>query len=125
MISLALIRAIFENANQIDRRSVKIFRDQKPGASVGVVWPSRQEFGSWTQGRLLELQPCELTMIRSPQLPQIDLARHMFDLPLVVDMEAFFDFSFWIAEELLDLEAKYGKKHSGRMTGQGEKETVV
>ena len=54
-------------------------------------------------------------MIRAPQLPQLDLARHKFDLPLVVDMEAFFDFSFWIAEELLDLEAKYQDKHSGRI----------
>ena len=54
-------------------------------------------------------------MIRSSHLPQLDLARHRFDLPLLVDMEAFFDFSFWIAEELLDLEAEFKCKHSGRL----------
>ena len=54
-------------------------------------------------------------MIRSPQIPQLDLARHKFDLPLIVDMEAFFELSFWIAEELLDLEAEYKDKHSGRL----------
>jgi len=53
-------------------------------------------------------------MIRSSQPPQLDLARNKFDLPLLVDMEAFFEFSFWLAEELLDLEAKYGSKHSSR-----------
>lgn len=54
-------------------------------------------------------------MIRSPQIPQLDLARHTFDLPLLVDMEAFFEFSFWIAEELLDLETQFKEKHSGRL----------
>ena len=64
-------------------------------------------------------------MMRSAQIPQLDLARHTFDLPLLVDMEAFFEFSFWIAEELLDLEAKYGNKHLGRMRAHGDKETIV
>jgi len=30
-------------------------------------------------------------------------------------MEAFFEFSFWIAEELLDLEAQHLVKNSGRL----------
>ncbi len=54
-------------------------------------------------------------MIRSLSVPQLDLARHRFDLPLLVDMEAFFDFSFWIAEELLELEAEFKEKHAGRL----------
>ena len=54
-------------------------------------------------------------MIRTTQLPQLDLARHTFDLPLLVDMEAFFEFSFWIAEELLELESEFRAKHGGRL----------
>ena len=37
----------------------------------------------------------------------IDLARRGDLSPMVVDMEAFFEFSFWIAEELADLLAEY------------------
>ncbi len=48
------------------------------------------------------------------QVPQINLARGKFDLPFFVDMEAFFEFSFWISEELLDLEAKYRQKQKLR-----------
>lgn len=40
------------------------------------------------------------------QRPQINLnAQH--EQPLFVDMEAFFEFSFWIAEELTDLVAQH------------------
>jgi hypothetical protein len=39
------------------------------------------------------------------QPPQINLARRRFEAPFFVDMESFFEFSFWISEELLDLEA--------------------
>ena len=41
------------------------------------------------------------------QLPQINLARRLFEPPFCIDMEAFFEFSFWIAEELLDLLAEH------------------
>lgn len=46
-------------------------------------------------------------VIRNPQLPQLNLSRNKFDRPFFVDMESFFEFSFWISEELLDLEAKF------------------
>ena len=46
-------------------------------------------------------------MIRTPQLPQLNLARSPYDRPFFVDMEAFFDFSFWLAEELLELESNF------------------
>ncbi len=36
-------------------------------------------------------------------VPPLNLARNKNDLPLTVEMEAFFDFSFWMAEELQDL----------------------
>ena len=42
--------------------------------------------------------------------PQINLARRQFEEPFFVDMESFFEFSFWITEELLDLEALYRLK---------------
>jgi len=35
--------------------------------------------------------------------PTINLARTESDPALMVDLEAFFDFSFWMAEELQDL----------------------
>ena len=54
-------------------------------------------------------------MIRTPQLPQLNLARNAYDLPLFVDMEAFFDFTFWLSEELLDLESQFKARNSGRM----------
>ncbi len=39
--------------------------------------------------------------------PQINLSRRPCEPPLNVSMEAFFEFTFWLAEELLDLEAQY------------------
>ena len=51
------------------------------------------------------------------QSPQINLARNPFEPPLFVDMEAFFEFSFWITEELLDLEATHRLKNQrGKVT---------
>lgn len=41
------------------------------------------------------------------QPPQINLARRRFEEPFFVDMESFFEFSFWMSEELLDLEATH------------------
>ena len=48
------------------------------------------------------------------QPPQINLARQRFEKPFFVDMEAFFEFSFWITEELLDLEANHKLKAQRR-----------
>jgi hypothetical protein len=46
-------------------------------------------------------------VIRTPQLPQLNLSRSPYEQPFFVDMEAFFDFSFWLAEELLELETRF------------------
>ena len=53
--------------------------------------------------------------IRTPQVAQLNLARHRYDLPFFVDMEAFFEFSFWMSEELLDLEARFADQHSPKL----------
>jgi hypothetical protein len=53
---------------------------------------------------------------QNPQPPQVNLASHKFDRPFFVDMEAFFEFSFWMTEELLDLEARHKQKpHEKRL----------
>ena len=39
--------------------------------------------------------------------PKLNLNRKSDGRPLLVDMERFFEFSFWIAEELLDLVAEH------------------
>ena len=39
--------------------------------------------------------------------PKINLARRRSDGAIRIDMESFFDFCFWIAEELQDLEAMH------------------
>ena len=41
------------------------------------------------------------------EAPKLNLSRHPDRPPLMVDMERFFEFSFWIAEELLDLVAEH------------------
>jgi len=51
--------------------------------------------------------PSETTVIRTPQLPQLNLARSPYERPFFVDMEAFFEFSFWLSEELLELESRF------------------
>ena len=53
--------------------------------------------------------------LRTVQSPQLNLQRSKFDRPFLVDMESFFDFSFWISEELLDLEARFKEKNRPRL----------
>lgn len=43
---------------------------------------------------------------RDNTIPQINLSRRNDDRPFDVSMEAFFEFSFWLSEELLDLVAE-------------------
>jgi hypothetical protein len=59
-------------------------------------------------------------MIRTPQLPQLNLARSPYERPFFVDMEAFFDFSFWLSEELLELETRFQDKGRLQATPQHE-----
>ena len=63
-------------------------------------------------------------MIRTPQPPQLNLARNAYELPLFVDMEAFFDFTFWLSEELLDLESQFQQRHSGRIAPKKKARSV-
>ncbi|MEM7457062.1 MAG: hypothetical protein AAF456_22155 [Planctomycetota bacterium] len=44
---------------------------------------------------------------RDVTIPRLNLSRNPGEPPMMVDMQAFFEFTFWMAEELLDLEAKY------------------
>ena len=48
---------------------------------------------------------------RSDAVPQLDLNRSAGRGPWMVDMQGFFEFSFWMAEELLDLEARMLPSH--------------
>ncbi len=60
------------------------------------------------------------------EAPQLNLSRNKFEKPLFVDMEAFFDFSFWISEELLDLESQFMPKHEPRLqTAMATTSTLV
>lgn len=61
-------------------------------------------------------------MIRNPQTPQLNLAKNRFEPPFFVDMEAFFEFSFWISEELLDLEAKFSER-TQKLTAEHQSES--
>lgn len=45
--------------------------------------------------------------LRKIQPPKINLNVPAGSVPLTMDMQKFFEFSFWIAEELLDLEAQF------------------
>ena len=45
--------------------------------------------------------------IRNITTPKINLNVHPGTTPLTMDMQQFFEFSFWMAEELLDLEAEF------------------
>jgi hypothetical protein len=45
----------------------------------------------------------------------LNLARNKYEAPFFVNMESFFEFSFWISEELLDLEAQVKPKHRARL----------
>jgi hypothetical protein len=57
--------------------------------------------------------------IRTQQVPQLNLAQSTYERPFFVDMEAFFDFSFWMSEELLDLEARFAEKSQCRLKQVG------
>ena len=56
--------------------------------------------------------------------PTIELPSNQFEAPLRMDVQAFLDFSFWMSEELLELEAQHaplkleiaGKYHSATLT---------
>lgn len=39
--------------------------------------------------------------------PMLNLTREQGQAPLRINMETFFEFTFWLAEELQDLEAHY------------------
>ena len=43
------------------------------------------------------------------ETPKLNLSRRPGQPPLLVDMERFFEFSFWMAEELLDLVALHSE----------------
>ncbi|MDB2686618.1 hypothetical protein N9Y42_05355 [Mariniblastus sp.] len=44
--------------------------------------------------------------------PTIQLPSNRFEEPIEVDVQAFFDFSFWMSEELLKLENRFASKTS-------------
>lgn len=50
----------------------------------------------------------------SPALsqPKLELTLTRFESPMEVDMERFFEFSFDLAEDLLDMEARFGAKRN-------------
>lgn len=54
-------------------------------------------------------------VIRNSERSVLNLARNKYEAPFFVDMESFFEFSFWISEELLDLEAQYKPRHEVRL----------
>lgn len=55
-----------------------------------------------------------LNTFANSQAPQINLARRPFETEFWVDMESFFEFSFDISEELLDLEARHKSQFGTR-----------
>ena len=46
--------------------------------------------------------------------PKLELTMTRFESPMEVDMERFFEFSFDLAEDLLDMEARFGAKRNRR-----------
>ena len=44
---------------------------------------------------------------REYSTPKLNLTRQSDQPPLRIGMETFFDFTFWLAEELQDLEARF------------------
>ena len=48
------------------------------------------------------------TLSRNTTPTKINLSRRPGEAPLMVDMQGFFEFSFEMAEALLDLEAQFG-----------------
>ena len=55
-------------------------------------------------------------MTPSPVLsqPQLELTLTRFEAPMEVDMERFFEFSFDLAEDLLDMEARFKAQRNHR-----------
>ena len=54
-------------------------------------------------------------VVRNSEISVLNLARNKSEAPFFVNMESFFEFSFWISEELLDLEAQVKPKHRARL----------
>lgn len=50
--------------------------------------------------------------------PTIELPSNQFETPLRMDVQAFLDFSFWMSEELLDLEAQHVPKAPSQKLGK-------
>lgn len=50
--------------------------------------------------------------LRLPHAPEIDLRSNPFEDPINVNIEAFLDFSFWMSEELLELETRFADPNS-------------
>ncbi len=46
--------------------------------------------------------------------PTLELPLTRFEAPLEVDMERFFEFSFDLAEDILDMEARFGASRDRR-----------
>ena len=47
-------------------------------------------------------------------LPQLELTLTRFEAPIEVDMERFFEFSFDLAEDILDMEAQFSAQRNWR-----------
>jgi hypothetical protein len=45
--------------------------------------------------------------LRLPHPPTINMQSNRFEDPIDVNLEAFLDFSFWMSEELLELENRF------------------
>ena len=54
-------------------------------------------------------------VIRNSEISVLNLARNKYEAPFFVNMESFFEFSFWISEELLVLEAQFKPRHDVRL----------
>ena len=54
-------------------------------------------------------------VIRNSERSVVNLARNKYAAPFFVNMESFFEFSFWSSEELFDLEAQYKPRHEVRL----------
>ena len=46
--------------------------------------------------------------------PTIELPSNRFEEPIEVDVQAFFDFSFWMSEELLKLENRFAPRNANQ-----------
>ena len=45
--------------------------------------------------------------------PKLELPLTRFEIPMEIDMERFFEFSFDLAEDILDMEAHFGANRKG------------